>query len=126
MSTELMDPVKLYDDGPMQVRVGYSYEDAVQYYRDVQNQALEVAVQKVETLNEGLAMVRKDYASDHIRALKHRPKPEPQLSDMRATLKKLIDMKETLVKDSTCFTETLRHCLFLCENLDAGMGEPPP
>ncbi len=80
MSTELTSPVHLYTNGPMTVAVGYSYDEAVQHYCDVQNQALEVAA--VKLVEAGIYPV----SPRLVRSLKHRPKPDPQLPDVQVVL----------------------------------------
>ncbi len=72
MSTELTSSTRLYDDGPMTVKVGHSYVECVQYFRDVQNQALEVAAEKL--VEEGVF----PRSPRFVRSLKHRPKPDPE------------------------------------------------
>ncbi len=61
MSTELTDAERLYENAPMS---GRSHDACLRYFRDVQNQALEVAAVKLE--DEG-----KLHSVEIVRALKH-------------------------------------------------------
>lgn len=86
MSMELASPVQLYDKGPLTLTPGHSYSYCVQYFRDVQNQALEVAAQE-------LISCSRPSSAKIVRAFKYPPKPDPRMDAIQKVVEAMDELE---------------------------------